>query len=211
LCAGSDACNDSNECTDDWCEKNVGCKHSNKANGTVCGSELFCHIGVCGDQWQDLGNETIMNYKYKLLWQKSPPEVKKTWNDAKLYCDNLTLAEYADWRLPLIDELRSLIIGCPKSMLGGACPVTDTCGCGYTDDCYGCSPMSGPGAEGCYFASVFNGVCKPCGLYCSVAYWSSTVNAPNTGQAWVVSFDLGYMYGDGKTAKHYVRCVRSEQ
>ena len=44
-----------------------------------------------GLQWQD--NETIT----------------KVWQDAIDYCENLTLGDYGDWRLPNIRELTSLV------------------------------------------------------------------------------------------------------
>jgi formylglycine-generating enzyme required for sulfatase activity len=41
-------------------------------------------------------------------------------------------------------------------------------------------------------------------------YWSSTTYAPNSGYAWDLYFDNGYVYNDPKTVDNfmYVRCVR---
>lgn len=46
-----------------------------------------------------------------LMWQddSSVTTIKKDWNEAKPYCENLTLGGYSDWRLPNIFELSTLI------------------------------------------------------------------------------------------------------
>ncbi|NPA66248.1 MAG: DUF1566 domain-containing protein, partial [Epsilonproteobacteria bacterium] len=35
--------------------------------------------------------------------------VRKSWDDAKTYCANLTLGGYSDWRLPNIVEVESIV------------------------------------------------------------------------------------------------------
>ena len=46
-----------------------------------------------------------------LEWQDNleAKTTKLTWKDAKLYCQNLELAGYNDWRLPNIKELQSIV------------------------------------------------------------------------------------------------------
>ena len=39
-------------------------------------------------------------------------------------------------------------------------------------------------------------------------YWSSTTNASNTSNAWLVHFNNGNGYNHDKTDTDYVRCVR---
>jgi hypothetical protein len=45
----------------------------------------------------------------------------------------------------------------------------------------------------------------------SFYYWSSSVYVSATELAWVVDFEFGNTYGNGKTGKGYVRCVRGRQ
>ena len=45
-----------------------------------------------------------------LMWQddNDAQTIKKDWEGAKAYCENLTLGGYSDWRLPNIRELKSI-------------------------------------------------------------------------------------------------------
>ncbi len=66
----------------------------------------------------DLGNGTVLDNKTNLLWQQCPKGAsgkncengsleKAKWEDAKAYCENLTLNNKT-WRLPQVTELLSL-------------------------------------------------------------------------------------------------------
>lgn len=67
----------------------------------------------------DLGNGTVLDNKTNLLWQQCPKGAsgknckdgsieKAKWEDAKAYCENLTLNNKT-WRLPQVNELLSLV------------------------------------------------------------------------------------------------------
>ena len=64
-------------------------------------------------------------------------------------CAALSLSVLSDWRVPTIDEARTLDFGCPKTMAGGSCPLHDptclseTCAFGVTSECESCP--GGPG------------------------------------------------------------------
>ena len=49
-------------------------------------------------------NDTVTN----LIWTKETVS-SKTWKDALSYCENLSYAGYADWRLPNINELKTIL------------------------------------------------------------------------------------------------------
>ena len=51
------------------------------------------------------------------------------WSDAVNYCKKLNENGYNDWRLPNIDELRTLIKNCSKTETGGECQVSEQNGC----------------------------------------------------------------------------------
>ena len=49
------------------------------------------------------------------------------WEDAVSYCKNLTELGYSDWRMPTVNELRTLIQNCSYTETGGSCEITDEC------------------------------------------------------------------------------------
>ena len=53
-------------------------------------------------------SDTVVDNDTGLMWQDSSKIVKRNWQDAKSYCNNLSLGGYDDWRLPYIDELVSI-------------------------------------------------------------------------------------------------------
>jgi formylglycine-generating enzyme required for sulfatase activity len=55
----------------------------------------------------DNGDGTITDNNTGLMWQKTDAG-EKTWAAAALYCENLVLAGYGDWRLPTSHELFSI-------------------------------------------------------------------------------------------------------
>jgi hypothetical protein len=68
----------------------------------------------------DRGDGTIFDTRTKLLWQQSSSTKRYTWKAAHTYCEKLKLAGYNDWRLPTIEELKTLI---EKEHKPTICPV----------------------------------------------------------------------------------------
>lgn len=69
-----------------------------------------------------------------LIWEN--PLGKKgsiSHSQAVTYCDNLVLKGYDDWRIPTIDELRTLVRGVSTTMTDGKCPTRE--GCQAQDTC----------------------------------------------------------------------------
>ncbi len=56
----------------------------------------------------DLGDQTVLDRKTGLVWQKADGDTDRTWEAAISYCDGLNLAGKSDWRLPNIRELESI-------------------------------------------------------------------------------------------------------
>ncbi|KPA13588.1 secreted protein containing DUF1566 [Candidatus Magnetomorum sp. HK-1] len=52
---------------------------------------------------------TITDKTTGLMWQIETSVSQKTWKEALVYCENLTLAGYSDWRLPNLKELNSIV------------------------------------------------------------------------------------------------------
>jgi hypothetical protein len=147
-----------------------------------------------------------------LCWQNPPSTDEFTWNEAVTYCDGLSLAGHDDWRLPMIQELISLLRGCvggteTSDLSTSTCGVTDP-DCLVYDACWdsACSDcewlLGGPDDDpvGCYWDPTLAGECN--------SYWSSSSLAYSAYDMWIVVFDFGYVVNNDKSHATYARCVR---
>jgi hypothetical protein len=135
------------------------------------------------------------------LWENAPPDINRTWDDAVAHCNGLTLCGYGtgSWRLPDIDELRSLVRRCPETMTGGACGATDACldrSC-WSTACVGCRYVS---HSYCYWDG-------PPGALCDW-YWSSSSCSDAASDVWLLGFSTGRVnYSPRRSTMAYVLCV----
>lgn len=53
--------------------------------------------------------EAVLDKETQLVWEKSPSTDTMTWNDAVTYCYNLNLGGRGGFRLPTVEELRTLV------------------------------------------------------------------------------------------------------
>ena len=138
-----------------------------------------------------------------LMWSNFVREYESL-DGGKSYCQDLFLADYGDWRLPTISELRSLIRGCEDTETGGSCGVTDSCldlSCWELHDCYGC-PYGDRPAWGCYWPSQLQGTCGEW-------FWSSSAVADDDFFVWSVDFLFGKVAYYGVDYDIFnARCVR---
>ena len=125
------------------------------------------------------------------------------WQKAVDYCSNLLKDGYSDWRLPNINELRTLIKNCQGSQTGGTCEVSDPNHL-TSDDWDGNS---------CYCEKVENNSAyySKLGDNSNVDLWSSSVRSDGSNDAaWGVGFDNADVSLYDKSCNNDVRCVRSE-
>jgi len=120
-----------------------------------------------------------------LMWYMDDPENPNTklnmltYSKAAEHCENLDYAGHSDWRLPTIDELRTVVVGYRDIEKGGRCKVGSKClykTCLFqgqkSEDDYPCSNkeelelLQGPGPGGCFFDDVWREYCGN--------YWSSS-------------------------------------
>ena len=127
------------------------------------------------------------NNDQPLQWSEKAPN-SMTWDEAKQYCKNLDEGGHNDWRLPNIDELRTLIKA-PETISGGKCQISEKAGKlaseDHTNDCICRSKLDDTGQ-----------------------FWSSSVLSGDSDFAWDVSFNLGFVYHSRKNAARSIRCVR---
>lgn len=134
-----------------------------------------------------------------LQWSNKAPYAMR-WNDAVNYCKNLNENGHNDWRLPEINELRTLITNNPNTETGGSCKVGEKKGQLSFNDIKNC------------VGNDNNGQNK---LGDSDWFWSSSnFSAPDnpnyaSNHAWSVIFSNGAVYEAHKSLDSlYVRCVR---
>ena len=135
------------------------------------------------------------------MWSKISKE-PLAWNTAVSYCEELKELEYSDWKLPTIDELRTLIQHCPATETGGSCQISDDCL--RDDNC----PRSF--AE-CFCESKFYDDYES--YYCKLTdtwfftLWSSTPGGRQDSAVYV-DFHSAKIYATDKYVRLYVRCMR---
>ena len=175
------------QCGDDGCLGSCGVCPM----GTTCGGG-----GQCVETWTDPTSG--------LTWQNPPFDGMKTWADAQQYCQDLAL-DGGGWHLPTIDELRTLVRGCPATEVGGSCNILEgVCQLWSCRDvsCKGCIWLTGPGQDGCHWPLELMGICTD-------MVWSSTPDPGNEDHFWFVSFASGFLGSyDGVYYSKLFRCVR---
>ncbi len=140
------------------------------------------------------------------VWQKADFAYVQ-WNPAKTHCDDLVLDGHDDWHLPSIDELRTLIRGCPATQTGGSCNVKDgDCLTVYCKDnsCVGCGDGNGPDPQTGYWPDEMDGG--------RVLVWSSTAEVipEKLGPyAWLVNFYYGAVDFGHQGHINYAVCMRN--
>jgi hypothetical protein len=175
------------------------CTRSDTCDGEGnCSGDLFCI------------------YDEGLMWEYSSEEFDAVeYPDAVNYCNNLVLGGYSDWRLPMIQELRSIIdYWTPK------CLPTDPVNLYFSDNCENRSLPASASMGYCYWNTEQNvptsGLCHGEGTWPSQPsrfFWSSSVavngNKQPLGQ-WAVNYYLGRIGFrlTGFDSLEYVRCVR---
>lgn len=62
------------------------------------------------ERWKRSGS-VVVDSELGLMWQdnNATKSIKKNWNEAKKYCQDLSLEGYDDWRLPGYDTLMSIV------------------------------------------------------------------------------------------------------
>ena len=197
------ACDDGNDCTGVYCDPTAGCTYP-VLDGQPCDDGDECTTGdACSSDTCTALGESICWFDSTsgLTWQTPSGGGSMIWSAAKTYCLNLPLAG-GGWHLPTIGELRTLIRGCPGSVTGGACDVTDSClslSCWNEAACWSCSPGFGP-ADGVYWPDEMQGAFS--------YHWSSSSVADySDSHAWTVYFYAGEVYRNAFSSVFLVRCV----
>lgn len=143
----------------------------------------------------------------KLIWSKKAGS--ETWQDAVDHCDNYSEGGLSAWRLPDIDELRTLLIWSNENL----CKVSEKNNC-LSKNCWSCETCVEKGQiseyMGCYSAAGEVGKYSKFGDTCML--WSSSSESLYGHSAWYVDFGEAIIhYSDYTDFFLYVRCVRNAE
>ena len=124
------------------------------------------------------------------------------WENAVSYCKNLTELGYSDWRLPTVNELRTLIQNCSYTETGGSCEITDEC-------------LAEEMENWDEYAAQYSGYYLPDTIHCAFnkiddhddRLWSSILSW-DPEQAWLVSFYDASIFICDIESFAGVRCIR---
>ena len=159
--------------------------------------------GVCEDEQPSSGSEIMWTDPASGLTWHNPGSKsgEMSWEDARQYCTSLS-SSGGGWHLPTIDELRSLMRGCPATETGGTCNISENdcldISC-WDSSCVEC-PDDGPGTAGCYWPAEMQGDCS--------WFWSASELKTSPGYAWYIVYVVGHVGYDGFDETKSVICVR---
>jgi hypothetical protein len=136
--------------------------------------------------------------------------------ESRPYCESQVLDGHTDWRVPDIDEMRTLIAGNSPSQPGGGCSISvgSRTGEGFNPDCHGSKRFGGPAANGCYWKTELTGRCDKADVAAvkgkMLETWGSdqAINDPEHWTAYV-SFDTAGVGFNHNCSYADVRCVRN--
>lgn len=151
-----------------------------------------CAFVTSPQGFRDNCDGTVTDTNTGWTWEKSYQWAAGV-DEAKKSCLSSRTGGFNDWQLPTIDEMRTLILGCPDTGPTGACPVHALANCidesCRTASCNGCAtnqgPVEKPGdpTRKCYLDGSFD-------WYCNLFWTQTQVKAKTPGykRAWYVTF-----------------------
>lgn len=129
-----------------------------------------------------------------LYWSEVASK-KMNYNEANNYCRRLNEGGISGWRLPTIDELRTVIQNCNGTVPGGACRVSEVNGC-LASNCLSNSCQCGASSTGKY--SVLGDA--------AIYLWSSSFKSND--RVYLVDFSRGGINSQYVGNSYNVRCVK---
>ena len=127
------------------------------------------------------------------------------WGNAKAYCEDLDEGGYTDWRLPNIDEMRTVVRNCSQMIPGGECPVSElngnASGAGNYDSDESRLACSCAGSDDTGTESIIGNRHK--------VLWTSTTVSDMPVYVWTLDSNLS-LSPEAKESKAFMHCVRSD-
>jgi hypothetical protein len=132
------------------------------------------------------GDEVVKDHKTGLIWQRgSSNEI--SWDNAKHYAQKSRFGDFYDWRLPSIDELKTLMYGVFDEQQGG-------------------QQNGGPGENGFYWPkNVWQYDFSDKHGW----FWSGSLHKETPQYAWIIRFSSGKISYYYKLNKCHTKLVRT--
>ena len=138
------------------------------------------------------------DYETGLMWS-AKSSAPSTYTDAVNFCTGWSEGGFNNWRVPTIDELRSLINGCSNTAVGGLCKASATNGCLSSKNCFTEETCLSCGTTTASIISKFGD---------SERFWSSSMDGDDGLKFWCVNFSKGSVFVYTNNSNANVRCVR---
>lgn len=139
------------------------------------------------------------------LYWSYPSSQDMDWQSAVDYCKNLNEDGYSNWRLPNINELRTLLKNCPKNESYGVCAEIIRDPDRLEEPNYYNYPKECSSSCHCNFSGFYS-------KFGEIGdFWSSSVVSDDKGKAFYMNFSFavsGSSVKSGRESYRYVRCVR---
>ena len=182
-------------------EFSCGCNNGYFWNGQKCAVLPECST-TSGTPCKDLTSQ--------LTWSKKA-ENTMAWQTAVNYCNNYTEGGLTGWRLPNIDELKTLLINADKILT--ECDLSETNNCLSMSNCWSCETCMETGTAATSGNTCSNwGTSYSDGRYSKFKetgwFWSSSTQSANSNNAFGISFNVGGISDYARSYDHDVRCVR---
>ena len=200
--------NSNGSCTVSGTSFICGCNSGYTWNGLTCASDASYTLPECSSTSSTPCRDSSTGY----IWSEKA-STTYTWQNAVDYCNSYSEGGYTDWRLPNIDELRTLLIA---DRVENKCQVSEANNCLDYSSCWSCEDCIQTAYE--YYDDddgddvYCDSVSYSDGRYSKFGengdFWSSSSTSDSADGAWVVGFYRGDVGGDSKSSNNYVRCVR---
>ncbi len=165
---------------------------------------IFVAVGCHSIEFECVGDGVWLDEESGLCWEKVAIDYDVLFVEAELFCGSMTTNGYHDWRLPTIDEQRTLVVGCPPIEEGGSCGVHDgSSDPDYLYGCDGCGYLEGPN-DGYYLRPELDGTCDK-------GVWTSSRKDGTSRTYWSISFANGSINSRGPMNSGQIRCVRGPE
>ena len=127
------------------------------------------------------------------------------WQDDAVRCRGLKSGGVSQWRIPTIDELRTLLSSSDKLKTGGECKVTGACSDYFSETCFQEGMCTGGSGEG------FESSLHDYGYYVSGTFSGQVAESEENSYSWAVDLTTGSIVSVySESGRNETRCIYDE-